>query len=473
MKSINLTLDQQKATNGLIEFFNEPFNPNKYISALIGSGGTGKTFCINYILNNCKIPNSTIKCTSPTHKACRVFSKSINNKEVHTIQSTFGLRLDLKLENFDPKNPQFNPNSSPKLEEIRVLIIDEASMLPAKLVTYICDKCKELEIKILFIGDDKQLPPVNESKSIAFARAQLTFTLTEIVRQQKENKILFLLNMLRNDIDNKTFNFLNYIYKNKDSFNIDEVGNGFFILNETDFINKININFQDEDFKNKIDKYKIISYTNIKVKKWNDYVRRLLIEESDKHVLSKNDLVMSYETIVDDFLSPILFNSEEYIINDIIDFVSSDYGFKGFLVKFQLVDGGKITPPIFVIDHTDKWSINKYYQTLKTLANDAKNATRATRVAKWKTYYNFKKKYLTITNILNNRGDILNSRDLDYGFSITSHKSQGSTYDNVFVDLKDMLYDKNNNIHNNFELMFRLIYVACSRTKFNLYINYG
>ena len=110
------------------------------------------TFITNYIIEHCKYVPSVIKCTSSTHKACRVFSQAINYKKVDTIQSTFGLRLDLALEDFDPDRPQFNPKARPKLEGIKLLIVDEASMIPAKLITYINQQCKKYEIKILYIG---------------------------------------------------------------------------------------------------------------------------------------------------------------------------------------------------------------------------------------------------------------------------------------------------------------------------------
>ena len=150
--TIKFTKDQQKAINGILEFCNKEFSIDNYINGLIGAGGTGKTFITNYIIEHCAYSNSVIKCTSSTHKACRVFSQAISYKKVDTIQSTFGLRLDLALEDFNPDNPQFNPKAKPKLENIKLLIVDESSMIPAKLITYINKKCKELEIKILYIG---------------------------------------------------------------------------------------------------------------------------------------------------------------------------------------------------------------------------------------------------------------------------------------------------------------------------------
>lgn len=150
--TIRFTGDQEKAIAGLIAFCNKEFDNNNFIAGLIGAGGTGKTFITNYIIEHCQYANSVIKCTSSTHKACRVFSQAIGYKKVDTIQSTFGLRLDLALEDFNPDRPQFNPKAKPKLDGIKLLIIDEASMIPAKLITYINKTCKEREIKIIYIG---------------------------------------------------------------------------------------------------------------------------------------------------------------------------------------------------------------------------------------------------------------------------------------------------------------------------------
>ena len=417
------TDDQQNAIGNIIDFIAAPFNSAKYIVGLTGAGGTGKTFITKYIITHCKYSNSVIKCTSPTHKACRVFSQALGGKAVDTIQSTFGLRLDLRLEDFDPANPQFNPMASPKLENVRLLLVDEASMLPAKLVTFICNKCKELEIKIIFIGDAYQLAPVNEFKSIAFDRCYEVYQLKQVVRQAANNPITNLLNLLRYDIEHHTYRFLEYLSTHIGATNYNDINEGFSICGKAAFKNLIDMSFNNEAYTKNIDMYRIIAYTNSCVSGWNNYIRNTIIRDSDKNIITKNDLIMSYETIVNEFMEIVINNSEEYIINDIVNFVDDKYGFKGFLVKFQLVHGGTITRPLFVIDHRDSFTIQKYHKTITDLINTAKNANGGTRVAKWKEYYAFKKKYLIAANVIDRSGRILYDRDIDYGFAITAHKS--------------------------------------------------
>lgn len=117
--NIKFTDDQAKAIDGIIDFIAKPFDNGAYIVGLTGAGGTGKTFVTDFIIRNCKYSLSVIQCASPTHKACRVFSQAIGGKTVNTIQSVFGFRLDLKLEDFNPASPQFNPISKPKLENVK------------------------------------------------------------------------------------------------------------------------------------------------------------------------------------------------------------------------------------------------------------------------------------------------------------------------------------------------------------------
>lgn len=471
--NINFTNDQAKAVDGLIIFIDEPFNPTRYCVGLTGFAGTGKTFITNYIITHCKYSFSVIKCTSPTHKACRVFSQSINNRTVETIQSTFGFRLDLNLEDFDPARPQFNPKSKAKLDNVRLLLIDEASMLPYKLVRYICDTCRNAQIKVIFIGDDSQLAPVNELKSTAFDVCSKVYHLTQIVRQGENNPIVDLLTMLRSDIKTRSYSFLSYISSNIGKSDYNSEGQGYSICDKESFKYIIDNSFCDEEYIKNIDMYRIVAYTNNCVSGWNNYIRNTIIKDSDKSVITRHDLIMSYQTIVDDFNNIIINNSEEYIIHDIVNFVDNEYKFKGFLIRFQLIHGGKITTPLFVLDHRDRYTITRYHKVLNELKQSAQCASGGTRVKHWKEYYEFKKKYLLAANIANSLGEFIHLRDLDYGFAITAHKSQGSTYECVFVDINDMVYDKNGRPYNNIDDMLRRLYVACSRAKKNLILCYG
>lgn len=477
-EQIVFTKSQEKAVDGIIDFIAQPFDSNDFVRSISGPGGTGKTFITNYIIRHCKFSDSIIRCAAPTHKACRVLSNALNGKKVDTIQSLLGLRLNLSLEDFNPVRPQFDPIGRNKLQDktdyTRLLIIDEASMIPTKLYNYLIKVCKSKCCKVITIGDASQLSPVNERKSVAFANNSDIYYLKEIVRQEANNPITDLLKIVRDDIKNKTYRFVDYLNVYPNRYN--EIGEGYSVVPKAQFANIISREFNNPEYTSNIDMYRVIAYTNIAVSSWNNYVRNIIVKDAYKSVLTKNDLVMSYKNLVDEFNSQILINSEEYIVKDISDFVDRKYGFKGIMVKFQAIHGGKVTPPILIINHKDRETLVAYYNIVNGMMRDAMNETdHSARTKLWKKYYEFKNKYLLCTNILdkNDPTKIVLDRDIDYGFAITAHKSQGSTYENVFVDLNDMLYDKNGHVYTNVDDVLRRVYVAFSRAKHSLTISYG
>jgi ATP-dependent exoDNAse (exonuclease V) alpha subunit len=62
---------------------------------------------------------------------------------------------------------------------------------------------------------------------------------------------------------------------------------------------------------------------------------------------------------------------------------------------------------------------------------------------------------------------------LDYGFALTSHKSQGSTFDTALVDVDDIVFDKNGVVYTDCEEVNRRLYVACSRCRNKLYLKFS
>ena len=50
---------------------------------------------------------------------------------------------------------------------------------------------------------------------------------------------------------------------------------------------------------------------------------------------------------------------------------------------------------------------------------------------------------------------------------------QGSTYDTVFIDVNDMVYDRMGKPYANQEDLLRRLYVGCSRARTELILCYG
>lgn len=468
--NINFTKDQEIAVTSLINFIATIWDEKDFKRALIGSAGTGKTFIMKYIASNCCLSHSVIGLSAPTHKACRVLKEATGLK-VSTIQSDLGLRLNFDVESFDINNPPFDPMGTKKIEGYKLYIVDEASMINKGLKTLIERECIKNKCKLIYLGDESQLAPVGEFYSSAF-RNIISYKLTQIVRQGDDNPISKLLEILRKDITNKTFKFLEYINKYPNEFN-EANDKGYAVYNANLFPKLVEREFSKKELTENIDLVRIICFTNNCVNNWNKFIRKTIVQDADKSILTKNDLITSYITIVNEFNEVLIQNSEEYIIHDIVDYRMTNHDLKGFLVRFVSIHGGVVTKPLFVLDHNDLYSLKMYYKIITELIDNAKKASKAIRGSAWKKYYSFKESVLLATNIGNSTGNILVSRDLDYGFSVTSHKSQGSTYDISLVDVNDIVYNKYGQPYGNAEEINRRLYVACSRAKNKLYLKYG
>lgn len=468
-----LTKDQEIAYKNLIEFIKAPYNQKDYKRALCGAAGTGKTYLVKAIIRNCGLSYSTIGLSAPTHKACRVLTESIQlpNIKVNTLQSDLGLKLNFNVEKFDIRNPPFDPRGRIKIGDYKLYIVDEASMINKGLCKFLEKTCVSNQCKVIYIGDDYQLSPVGENYSTAF-KSTKCFYLRQIVRQEEDNPVRYLLDLLRYDIEHKTFRFLEYITRNRSKFDSSEI-KGYKVCTPNEFSSLMYNNFNDPELTKNVDFVKVIAYTNAVVSNWNKIIRNAIIEKADTSIITNNDLIISYTTLVNVFNECIITNSEDYIIKDVVNYTHPKYAIKGFMVRFQAIHGGKVSSPLFVVDHKDSNSVRMYLNLSEKFIDIAKKATAKTRAQAWKDYYNFKEGCLLLANIVKSDNTILYGRDLDYGFALTSHKSQGSTFDTVFVDVNDIVYDRNGQPYTDAEQINRRLYVACSRAKNKLYLKFG
>ena len=132
---------------------------------------------------------------------------------------------------------------------------------------------------------------------------------------------------------------------------------------------------------------------------------------------------MSYTNITTPMLS--IENSSDYVVERSLEVGNhGNFGFDGFLLAIRDIDT-KVKKEIFIVKN-DLANMTKYYETYNKLLGQAKATKR------WTEYYAFKNNNLLGADIMS--GDkVLMPKDFDYGYAITAHKSQGSTYSQVFV----------------------------------------
>ncbi len=459
--SISTYTDEQKvAIDNLVEFIRDKNGPIDF--TLEGPGGTGKTTIVKDVLKFAAISGK--KCvTAPTHKAVRVVSK-LSGLTGKTIHKLLGLRPNILLDNFNPNSPMFASMGVVTMGDYSVVIIDEASMINSHLYDKIIQTAKRCKTKVIFIGDECQAPPVGESLSKVF-KSERKISLNLIMRQHEDNKLIPILNALRDDIKYNSSYSLALLRKFNET--ISETG-GYYKQNIERFKSSMYTYFNSEDFEKNINFCRTTCFTNNAVSDWNFRIRQSLFPDIE-YILCKDDLLMSYNTIVD-MISPdkvieVMVNSEEYIIHDFNHYIN-DSGIKGFLVSLQAVNTGQITPSMFIVDHKHQKSIDIYADIVSSYITKAYNANNSVdRKLAWQEYYQYRNKNLIMVDLYRKNGSLLTSKDLSYGFALTVHKTQGSTYDNIFVDVNNIIYNKFGAPVRDIKLRNRLLYVALSRPR--------
>jgi ATP-dependent exoDNAse (exonuclease V) alpha subunit len=424
---------------------------NQPFFTISGYAGTGKTLSIKKILDEY---NWGVVVSAPTHKAVKVI-RNITNKEGQTLHSLLGLRPDVELSDFNPNAPQFNPIAVPKITDYNLVILDECSMVNKSLFELIQEKIKNSNTKILFVGDSAQLPPVSEDFSVVFSQSDIEIhELTKVERQDCDNPLMLIYDMLRNNLEK-----LDGGYKRKT--NILDSGEGIiFIINKIEFRKAVLEKFNSNEFKKDSDYCKGLAWKNETVMASNNVVRTEIFGKNS-NIIEIGDILTAYRSVnSENQRYNIIENSADYHVIEKSNLEENKYEIKGFCVKlredlakkeFKFLD-------VFIIDANNHDNLHHYAEMHDFFRDMGKTNKKL-----WTKYYDFRRCNLLMKTIYKYKNglyrsncDIIN-KDLDYGYFLTIHKSQGSTYQHVMVIENDL------NLNWNIIERNKLRYVAFSR----------
>lgn len=412
---------------------------------------THNTTIVKKILDNYRYG---VVVSAPTHKAKKVIMNT-TGRDGATLHGLLGLRPDLDLDNFNPNDPKFNPIAIPKINDYNFVIIDEASMINEELHNLILSQVRNDTTKVLFMGDPAQIPPVGEKKSHVFSDTNIELhQLTKIERQNDSNPISFIYDALRNNLDRLDGGFLR-----KTAFNDD--GEGIlFTVDKLEFRKQILECYLSDEFKKDSDFAKVIAWRNDTVMLSNQVIRDEMFGNKTD-IVEVNDLLMGYRTVSSEKQRfNIIENSADYHVVEKSQKEVNHYGISGFRVKLRedLARGEFKFQDVFIVDSKDHNNLHNYADQHDFLRDMGESNKKA-----WVKYYEFRRCNLLMKTIDKYRNGLYRSskdiivKDLDYGYAITAHKSQGSTYNSVFV--------MENDINDNWNLQERnqIKYVAMTR----------
>lgn len=180
---LKLNTDQEKVYQQIIDFIH---SDQKYF-LLTGSAGTGKTTLITRFLAHPTLEKYKVALTGCTNQAVSVLEKFFMKlyekpeseelarpKEISclTIHKLLKIkrRIDLRGKEIFHSNLG-DENAKVKSKSIyyyNLIIVDEVSMLNQDLTLKLLEIRDRLKGKIVFVGDQAQLPPVNEKYSYIF-----------------------------------------------------------------------------------------------------------------------------------------------------------------------------------------------------------------------------------------------------------------------------------------------------------------
>ena len=452
--------DQKKAFEELKDFIHDKNDDNIYV--LKGWAGTGKTYCVSFLVRyvlDVIYPNKNwykIAVTGPTNKSVRVIKKTTGIKNARVTFQTIHKLLGLTERITSDGQQEFvnQGDFEPQIRKTKLLIIDEVSMLNDDLFHEILRY--RSDIKIICMGDPAQIPPVGKPDCIPFMDELLemygikTLELKTIMRQKGDNPIIDTSVLIRTDLENP------YAETGVES-NLNDRGEGIEFLNlnsssiRESFNDILSSYFNSEEFKEDPEYSKIIAWRNKTVEKMNQLVRKVIYgDESIGSKILLGEKLIANNPIIE--MGQILFNTNDEFTVDKFEIKTEKAGVadeEGTLkyyetgVTFLNDEDKKVTYFIDILHEDSESYFFVLANKLKKIAIEKRGKEKS-----WIKYYDFIRRFA----------------DVSYAYSITAHKSQGSTYTTAFV-LEDDIDVNPNVVERN-----RIKYTAYTRSSKKLYV---
>lgn len=525
---IELNESQQNAYNYIIENL-----PKEHVILLEGSAGTGKTTLTKAITNYYK---SQVCAIAPTHKSKKVIQNILNQNIIIPVSAfTVASALGKIREHSYIGTKNYTNSSIKKLSSYRLFIIDEVSMINDNDLKIIVDYVLNTKKQLLIIGDSNQIPcpsakylvsdVVERADSYVFTDENIKkVKLTTIVRQAKESPIIQLATFIR---DNLTSDIaFSEIIEHTKFPNI---------IPYTDTYNMFSKLYSHQD----VNSCRIIAYTNSSVKTHNLEVRQafgyredfvvgelltgysnigfpeLIIENGEDYIIHKiiptsSYCISTFFKLVGNLIDIIvpstrqrvnkLFfidihhsNNNDFMMrlielaDKINEIGSTKTDYKTYMqLKNSVIfiddvykyEGKIFTETSFKETHSLLFvNINEVIEDRKVLNSLLSKKIDTTYPGLMETRIQDKSKPIGDSETFADKYKMI-EKDIYYGYSITAHKSQGSTYQSAIVDEADFqkIVNRWNHKYNKLETRIKeknqLRYVGYTRAKSQLYLIY-
>ncbi len=407
-------LNQGQETAGEA-FFGFLFQPgNGFI--ISGPAGVGKTYLMSHIIDiimpryqeACKLMgiepeyDSIVMCAT-TNKAAENLALA-TKRPTQTIHSFMNLRVK---DNFSDGTQKLEKTVNWTIHQRMIIFVDECSMIDTPLFQLLQEGTHNC--KIVYVGDHNQLQPVKESLSPVYKQDYPMYELTEPMRNRGQVALMDLCAQLRSTVETGLFAPIKVVPGVIDLLDDDQM--------EAEIASV---------FANQTMDSRILAYTNQKVIQYNDHIRTI-----------RN--------------LPDQFTEGEYLINNSSITINRKRISVEEEITIRKIHGRERVD--ITKDASMEVIIADLYSTVNGYFNSVKLPVDREYYTNMKKYYARNKNWDRYGYLVNNFPD-LRQRDAS-----TVHKSQGSTYETVFVDLNNI---STCHIENQ---AARMLYVAFSRAR--------
>lgn len=414
---------------------------NETSMTLSGYAGTGKTSLMEMIAKKGQKQFKPVMFCATTNKAAAVLNDRVSKAgfKASTLNKVFGINVEVDSSKAYNARNLVNVLKDVDIMPGTTIIIDEASMINEENYKILNDIAKEHRLKIIYVGDEAQLAPVNEDKiSKVFRNGEgKVIRLTQVERTD-DNAILKEATAIRNGEP----------LSKVSSFNSKGEGVAYISPQHQEAINEV-IDKYVKGLKQNPNYFRILAYTNKAVTAYNNQVRELLGYDSPiPHVGEPMTGYANwgYEWRTKSYR---FINSESYKVTQVG---------RPTTVQTRLDNGTPVVMqavPITLEDSLGNIDTFNFMdiknnaqnrQSAMILANEKKRlwneARRAYgREAKAAVYakINAIDSFLFVNdNIEDNSHNLLQAKTIDFGYALTIHKSQGSTFTHVLMDDVDV-----------------------------------
>lgn len=415
------TSEQAHAMSALIHFTVQLDKKNCFI--LKGYAGTGKTSLLGAYIQSLAVLKRKTVLMAPTGRAAKVLSLKSKNRATTIHKRIYFTGADA--------SGSFRLNLAPNKSKDTLFIIDEASMigdyslqadgnvsrnLLADIFEYVYqgDNCK-----LIFLGDEGQLPPVGSSESPALNAAYLAhhfpmidfavFGLTTVVRQQATSGILVNATTIRDAQSNDFLPTIDLV-----SFSDTQAVPG------DELIEKIDSAYSQVG----ADEVMIITRSNKRANLYNQHIRNTILYMEEE--LCGGDLVMVVKNNyfwIDPLSQAGFIANGELVKIHRVKRIETLYNVRFAHLEVSLIDYPEM----------DRFETIAF---METLTIEEPNLNRPFLKA---LFFEIEKDFLDEKNKqkryqLIMKSPYFNALQIKFAYAVTCHKSQGGQWAVVFVD---------------------------------------